>query len=273
MSKVVEDAFKRTGLAHLLVVSGYQVTLVYVALTLVFSQLLARSSWLCAKIKLKAWASGAAVLGALAFVAICGVESSSARAGIAAIFLACAHALERGGGLVQAVGVSALALMILDPGCFLSPGVQLTYAALIGICLGHRESDGPIIGFLRVCLTATVCSSVTVAIWFNQISIIGLVLNPLLGTPAALVSCNFGLAATILLLSGIDANGWILQHVVNLTAWFKQLILVCSDLPWAALALEGAGKFVVVSFLVCLVLAIFRSRLEEYLLDRGLYLG
>lgn len=155
LSEPTERAFKRLGLAHPLVVSGYQVTLVYYAVFTVLRWIAVRMRWLVLSVRVSVWCAIVGLLLSLIFVLFVGVDGASLRAGLAVIFVAFSSVLERGGGMVNAIFVSLLLISIIWPGAYLDPGVQLSYAALSGIAIGDRVCQSSWGKFFAICLFAS----------------------------------------------------------------------------------------------------------------------
>lgn len=222
LSRDTEEVFKQTGLAHLLVVSGYQVTLVYIMFAGILTRLLLSVRGLHVFIGIDLAASLMALAAACIFILICGVEGSGMRALLASCFTFIARSTERGGGFLNCMLVSLLVLSLIWPGCILEPGVQLTFAALGGICIASFRQTGVLRVFVRVCFLVSVLTSVVVLCWFGGISVMTFVLNPLFAPLISVLSCKAGFAGILLLFSGIDSGGVVIQGVVAVLSLFSE---------------------------------------------------
>lgn len=219
-----EAAFQAAGLSHLLVVSGFQVMLVYHAAERLAARLL---TW--------AMSSGAglmllpqlcALASACFFVGLCGLDGSSARAAFAGLALAVARALERPAGFAASLSTSLLALSLIWPGAILEPGIQLTYAALLGIwvgCLGSGASK--LVAFARVSFFAYLFTSIVSFFWFGMLAPAGFLMNPLAAPAASLIGCTLGLPAIALAVSGLDGQGIALRCVLAPIGWLRDTLL------------------------------------------------
>ena len=199
VSNRVEEVFRRTGLAHLLVVSGYQVTVLG---GLVLATLRIAGAGLFHRAAGRALFKAAPLLALVivwCYALFTGGDGSTLRAAVTLTFLAAARQCERGDSFFQAVGVSLFALLLIWPGAFLEPGVQLTFAALFGIGLGLSMPAHSTAGkFLAVNLCTSLATAVPVLLWFHQFSLSGLLLNPLCASVLSFVSCSLGLPALLL---------------------------------------------------------------------------
>jgi ComEC/Rec2-related protein len=228
LSLGTENAFKRTGTAHLLVVSGFQVTVVYYGVAWLVRWLLTGLARLGARVSVQLGANLGGVVASLLFVAIAWIDGASLRAALAAVFAAIGASLERGRGLIGGIGASMLGLVIVWPGSLLEPGVQLTYAALFGIAFG-RDLLSP--GGERTPLSATVgvtlgvwlLSSIVSLGWFRSFSPVGLILNPVISPLAGIVGCHGSFLGLAGYFSGIDRGGVGISAVGHTLIWVRDL--------------------------------------------------
>lgn len=241
LSDKTERAFKYAGLSHLLVFSGAQVMLVYYfVMTLCqvflrFSFAASRSAWFSLSVlyPLKKMFSILALSAALFSCLIAGFEPSSLRAAISALFLVLGNVLERSGTLLDSILVSLFVLALVWPGCYFEPGVQLTYAALLGIlCASSFDTKNFIARYALTCFFAWLFTSPICLFWFKQISFFGFFFNLLFAAPLAFFSCNLGYLALILNLVGIDPNGYVLNLCASVLGEITSLVI------WLALYLE-----------------------------------
>jgi len=249
LSIETERAFKATGLSHLLVVSGFQVTLVYYFVSGVTLAVLSRILWLFGWMPVGVVARSLGVAMSLVFVGVSGIDGSSLRAAFAAVFAVIARSLERGGGLLNGVIVSLLGVSLVWPGAVLEPGVELTYAALLGICLGRgifAGCDGitrNIRTLLGVTLGVWLLSSIVSLAWFRTFSPIGLVLNPLLAPLLGFVGCHGVFAGVVAEASGLDPRGIVLRTVGELLVMGRDLVVAVARSGVVVPELSSTGAF------------------------------
>jgi competence protein ComEC len=246
LSLGTEHAFKATGLAHLLVVSGFQVTVVFHFVAGFIGWLFARSRWLLERIPVREISAVVGLVAALGFVGISGLEGASLRAGLAAVFVVVATVLERGRGMLNGILVSLVGVSTVWPGAFLEPGVQLTYAALLGICIAAGNGK-PVASlaerirlFGRLTVIVWVCSSAIAVAWFGTIAPLGLLLNPLIAPFASVVGCQGTFLGYGAYASGLDSNGAILALVATMLEAVRDIVAWCAE--WGGVEAEFAGS-------------------------------
>ena len=264
ISERTEEAFKRSGLSHLLVLSGYQVTLVYYTIYRVISWLVLRSWRLCVLLPARRTASILALICSLVFVFFSGLEGSSVRAGLALVFVVIGASIERGGGLAGSISFSFLLLSWLWPGAYLEPGVQLTFAALFGVWLGSSFSGNFVLQYLYACFCISLCTSIVTTGWFNTFSPAGFVLNPVFAPIVSIIGCQGGLAALAALVAGLDRDGLALKAVAWLLAEVKGVVADLSKPPWVSVNLGPYSKLPVIVFLCAAAGYLFLRKIRTY---------
>ena len=258
-----EQAFKRTGLAHLLVASGYQVMLIF-GVCLAAARLLVGSFLgLQGLSHVRLMAGGMGLSGAVTFVVIVGAEPSIIRALCAAVFTVVGMCIERGGHRFNGVLFSLLCMMLVWPGCFLEASVQLTFAALCGLFLAGSEG-GLLLRYLRACTYACVATSVVSLAWFGTFSLWTFLLNPILAPVGSIVGCAGALLAMAASACGLDPSGFALDMVASALLLFRDLVMYLSEIEGMSLVLEGWQRFVFATGLAVLFSALVVMKLRAF---------
>ena len=252
--KPLIDAFNHTGTAHLIVPSGFKVT--------ILAGLVASSmKWLYDKENLgqiatllpaqrkkgrwRRWTATAVVLASIAaYTILSGAGPAALRAGIMGMLLVIAPRLDRIYNIYTALALAALLMTLLDPFSVWNAGFQLSLLGTLGISLltplfqrllgrlehlplGHHAAE-----LIAVTLSAQVATLPIFALDFKQVSFIAPLANaltvPLLGVLILLgmVICGVGLLFTPLAL----VCGWIAWPLL----WYTDHIITwCSAIPEA----------------------------------------
>src|SRR3546814_11124646 len=121
---------RRSGLAHLLSVSGLHVTAVVGAVMLLTLKLLALSPTLALRFRLTVVAAGAGALAGIAYTILTGAEVPTVRACVAAILVLIGVALGREAIPLRLVAVGALIVLLLRPQSVAGPSFQPRFAPL-----------------------------------------------------------------------------------------------------------------------------------------------
>lgn len=127
------EALRRSGLAHLLSVSGLHVTAVVGATMLLVLRLLALSPALALRWPLPVAAAGAAGVAAVGYTLLTGAEVPTVRACIAALMVLAAMMLGREAITLRLVAFGALVVLLLWPEALMGPSFQMSFAAVTAI--------------------------------------------------------------------------------------------------------------------------------------------
>ena len=247
----LRSAFNRTGVGHILAISGLHVGMVA---AFVFCAARWILSWIPFMLK-HAWASkGAALLGLLSVLGygvLAGLSPSTQRAMIMAMVLLVRFWVGRRYDWFNALGAAALVIMVVHPPAVLGISFQLSFAAVLALIAGSSafpirmggQDDSlrqrmyiRIAAFIRISILAILGTLPLVVYYFNQTSLVGLAANlvvvPLVGMViiplglAGLVGAGIGIPVlpTCCWQAGAMAMDLIRYLVESLSRW-----------PWAAI--------------------------------------
>ena len=133
------EAMRRSGLAHLLSVSGLHLTAVVGAVMLLTLKLLALSPALALRFRLVLVAAAAGALAGIAYTLLTGAEVPTLRACIAALLVLAGVALGREALTLRLVAVGAIIVLALWPEALVGPSFQLSFAAITAIVALHEN--------------------------------------------------------------------------------------------------------------------------------------
>jgi competence protein ComEC len=246
-----KEDFRRSGLSHLLAVSGENVTLLALlampVLGLFGVPLRERLLW---------------VLGLIAvYVPVAGAGPSIQRAAVMGAVGVLATLGGRRSSRLYALAVAAVVTLAVDPGVAADIGWQLSFAAVMGILLlagplrraaVARLGEGPwrrmLAEGLAVTVAATLATAPLIAFHFETLSTTTLVAN-VLAMPAVapamwLGMCSAGLAQVpgvpLGPLNGLDAL--VLAYVAQVASW-------CAAPGWAEVHVHLSGVGLVATYL------------------------
>ena len=241
----VRDAFARSGLAHLLSISGF-----HVGLLAGWVALLARILGLQ-----RAAAAVLAAVSAAAYTVFLGLPPPATRAAALVVLVALERLRQRNPRPSVLLGATAMVVLVADPWALTSVGAWLSFAALAGLVATARWSDR-VFGAralpraLATSVGATVFTAPITAFAFGSVAGAGLALNlvavPLaaLALPAVIASLAFARLMPGLAQGFAAAAGAGLDALERLATWGAAWPVghVASDgglraaLPWLLLA-------------------------------------
>ncbi|HRI35560.1 MAG TPA: ComEC/Rec2 family competence protein [bacterium] len=234
MSEELRDRFVRSGLSHLLVVSGFNVAILALALSWLFSFLPVgfRTAVVC--------------LGICGFVGLVGLDPPVVRAGITGICSYLAIAAGRSFRPLPFVLAIAVAMLAVSPDSLVfDPSFQLSFLAVGGLILlrpfflrvfrfvpgtlGIRES-------LVMTFSALVATLPVIALSFGQISLVAPLANlfaaPAVGIATVLAAINVPVAMAV------PTLGYPIGFAEDLILRFVLFVSRLGDLPFASVSVD-----------------------------------
>ncbi|MET0306244.1 MAG: ComEC/Rec2 family competence protein [Solirubrobacterales bacterium] len=229
------DDFRRSGLSHLLAVSGQNVALLAL---LALPVLAALGMPLRTRL---VWMLGLIVV----YVPLAGAGPSIQRAAIMGALSVLATLAGRRSSRLYALVIAAVALLAVEPRIVTDVGWQLSFTAVLGIVifaaplrtalggrLGTRGWRRPLVDGAAMTIAATIATAPLIAFHFEAVSILTLVAN-LLALPAVAPAMWLGmLAAAAGQVPGFPVealnavNALLLAYIAQVAAW-------CSRPSWA----------------------------------------
>ncbi|OGI30122.1 MAG: hypothetical protein A2343_04105 [Candidatus Moranbacteria bacterium RIFOXYB12_FULL_35_8] len=254
LSKSVKDNFSRTGMTHIVAVSGYNVTIIaeYLMLVGIFLGLWRRQAFYFA------------VTGIIIFVILTGLSSSAVRAGIMGVLLIWAMKNGRLANSQNAILFSACVMLLINPLLLrFDIGFQLSFLATIGIIYLYPIFENyflhlvetqqccvsTIIEILFLSLSAQIFVLPIIMFNFETLSLISLLANVLI-LPIIPFTMLFGFIA--------GASGFIFQPIALIFSWlaflplkYETLVInYLASLKYASVEMKTAWWGVVIWYII-----------------------
>jgi len=291
ISEEVKEHFIRTGIAHILAISGDHLGIVALLSCSLLIWILKRSEFLLLSISVKKWAAALTLPCILLYMFIAGGGISVIRATIMVIIFFLSILFNRDRNLLHTLALAAFLILIFSPPSLFDVSFQLSFLAVLSIlylvpCILSTLKREEILPSLKtswrwviwkyikfsflVSAVATLGTAPFVALHFNRISPIGLVTNlfaiPWVGfliVPlniiASLVSFFFYPLATFL----IQINSFFTLILLEVIALF-------ASIPFASLFISTPTAFEIILFYLLLF---FIAYLQKRKAVRYLFLG
>ena len=260
------EAMRRSGLAHLLSVSGLHLTAVVGCVMLLTLRLLALSPTLALRFRLVLVAAGAGALAGIAYTLLTGAEVPTVRACIASLLVLLAIAIGREALSLRLLAVAAIVVVLLWPESVAGPSFQLSFAAMTAILALHehprvaallaRRDEGIFAKSARI-LLALVLTGLAVEIALAPIALFHFHKSGLYGAAANVVAIPLTtfvimpLEALALLLDTVGLGApfwWLTRQSLSFLVWLAQAaasapgaVAFLAAMPRGAFALMAAG--------------------------------
>ncbi len=125
----VRDALRRSGLAHILAISGLHMAIMAGSLYWLVRVMLTLAPGIALRFPIKKWAAAAALLGAFFYLLLSGAAVSTQRAFLMSAVMLLAVMLDRPAISLRNVLIAALLILALMPESLLDVGFQMSFAA------------------------------------------------------------------------------------------------------------------------------------------------
>ena len=253
ISPETRQAFNRAGVGHLLAISGLHIGIVATVAFGLFHRLMTRFKlflW-------RAWTrKGAALLSLLpvfAYGIIAGFTPSTQRAVIMVSVFLLTFLFEREQDPFNTLALAALVILIADPPSFFSISFQLSFTAVFAIIYGfswvQKRKTAPksqikdqrrlrfvsrLVSFFLVSFFAVCGSLPLVAVYFNQISLVGLAANFIAVPLVGFLTIPLGLVALFVSPLSTTAALWCIQAgcgILTIALGVVQFFAICPSPP------------------------------------------
>lgn len=134
------DAMRRSGLTHLLSVSGLHIAAVIGAAMLLTLKLLAVSERMALRFNLVLVAAAVGAVAGVAYTALTGAQVPTVRSCIVALLVLAGIALGRDALSMRLLSVAALAILLIQPESIAGASFQLSFAAVTAIIALHSTA-------------------------------------------------------------------------------------------------------------------------------------
>jgi competence protein ComEC len=231
------EAMRRSGLTHLLSVSGLHIAAVIGAAMLLTLKLLALSERLALRFNLVLVAAGVGALAGVAYTLLTGAQVPTVRSCIVALLVLAGIALGREALSIRLLSVAALAILLIRPESLAGASFQLSFAAVAAIIALHstdwarrsfmRRDEGPIARFGRA-IAAMLATGVAVELalipfalyHFHKAGLYGIGANLVAIPLTTFVIMPLEAGALLLDLVGLGAPLWYLTGIaIDLLLW------------------------------------------------------
>ena len=260
------EAMRRSGLAHLLSVSGLHVTAVVAATMVILLRLMALSPWAALRLPLPLIAAAGGAGAGVAYTLLTGAEVPTIRSCVAAVLVLAGIAIGREAVTLRLVAAGALFVLALWPEALAGPSFQLSFAAVTAIValaewpaarrLFQPADDGflPRLGRQLLALLATgvvvEIALMPIALFhFHKAGLYGAAANIVAIPLTTFVIMPLGTIALLLDMAGLGAPAWWLAgRATALLLWIARAVAgapgavqALPAMPGAAFALMTAG--------------------------------
>ena len=285
----IQESLRKTGLAHILAISGLHMALVTLTVIWCVRFALVFIPNLALNYPIKKWAVSAGFVSATGYLMLSGAGIATQRAWVMISVMLLAVLMDRRAITMRSVAISAMIILLLNPQSLLSPGFQMSFAAVTALVAGYeflndrrrlkaddrflsisqnifvRGGSGLLTYFSGIATTSLIAGTATafIAAWhFHQVAYFGLLANLIAMPIVSIVIMPFVLFSILLIPYGLEflpltlvSSG--IEWVVGISKWVEGL----SPNGNTGL-LPKSAMFIFVVFLISV--CIFKTRLRLF---------
>lgn len=237
LSRQIEETFKKTGLYHLLVVSGYQVMVLFFLFRWISFGLLLKNCVDSGR--------GEKVTNFLSLILcfnyglLCGLEPPIKRALTFLVILVICRTTSISLSSFKLILTTAILIIVIEPGSQFTPSFHLTFGALIGFMLSRRAVVGVVY--------ASMLTSLISYLWFNELPLISVISNVFVAPIFTFLSLLGGVAAIISVeLGGFAPMFFWIEKATQASLWLLKMLPISEGsflfFPYAMILLWAASK-------------------------------
>ncbi|WP_051329446.1 ComEC/Rec2 family competence protein [Geminicoccus roseus] len=255
----VDDAIwqdmQRSGLAHLISISGLHFTLVAGVVFFLARWGLALCPPLCRRLPAQKGAAICAILACAFYLVVSGASVPAQRSFVMAVIAFSALLVDRDPISLRLLSVAAIAVLLWAPHSLLGPSFQLSFAAMVGLvalfeALARRRDRQPAAarplwhralaypqGIVATTLMATLATAPFGAWHFGTIATWGVVANMLAVPLTSFAVMPAAVIGTVLIPLGLDQPAFMVMG--EGVAWVLAIAATVAAWPHAAFAIPG----------------------------------
>ncbi len=219
--------FNRTGVTHLMSISGLHVTLISGLCAWLASFLWRRSPALLLRLPARKAGAAAAIVGALGYTLIAGFAVPAQRTFWMVTVVAIALWSGRVASPARTLALALAVVLLFDPWAVLAAGFWLSFGAVALIFVAANDDDSMLQQWLRVQWAITLGLAPAALFLFSQISIVGPLANAVAIPVVSVIVTPIALVAAILPWDALlEIASWLMQWLLHFLEW-------CASLPAA----------------------------------------
>ena len=139
ITKETNDAYKNSGLFHILSISGLHMVVMAGAVFYSVRLLLACVPFLALNFAIKKWSAVAGIFGTLGYLAISGGSFATVRSALMILVMFAAMLLERPALALRNVALAAFGILLFYPESLFDAGFQMSFAAVTALIAAYEE--------------------------------------------------------------------------------------------------------------------------------------
>jgi competence protein ComEC len=245
IDKVSEENMQRSGLQHLISISGLHVSLLAGLVFFVVRLGLALSMHLALTWPIKKIAAGVALVTIVIYMLIIGLSAPTVRSVLMTSVVLMAVILDREAITLRLVAIAAILILLIEPESLITPGFQMSFSAVAALVVFYQKSIGfwqnprwrqnifyrilfVFMGSAATTIVASIATAPLAIYHFQQLPLLSVIANALVTPIMAFVVMPASLLAYLTLPFDYLGQwmvwymGWGVEKILQIAAWVAQ---------------------------------------------------
>lgn len=273
----IEEAFKESGITHLLAVSGSNVTYIILVTKFLFNKIFGKHA-----------SNFITIFMVILFVLISGASPSVVRAGVMAIILILSEILARSPNTISTVATTAVLILLYNPLIICDVGFILSFGGTLGIIFLNQKitnwfnkkffviSENKFFKYILDMLTVTLSAQIVLlpVMWyyFNNVSFISILTNLLVGPFTGIITV-LGLITYFISLIYFPLAQLFSYSVYILISLVIKISKICAAIPYGTLLVPTPTILMIVIYYLFIYLIFNNNKTKdnkkEFLLNKN----
>lgn len=223
------EAFRRSGLAHLLAISGLHIGMVAGCVFFFVRLTLALIPQCALRYPIKKWAAICAIMVAFCYMLLAGATVPTVRAFIMTSLVLLAVIMDRSALNMRLVALAALFVMITTPEAVIGPSFVMSFAAVAALIVFYRDIGRKwlvnanayrpalrplyyLFGIIVTSIVATLATAPFSILYFNRFAMYSVLSNILAMPVMAFIVMPFGLLGTLMTKLESASHFWVIME-------------------------------------------------------------
>ncbi len=262
ISDALMESFNRSGVRHILAISGLHIGIIASNSFLLFTKILSCFTFLLWEARVQKLAALLSIFPILFYGILAGMSPSTQRAVIMIIIFLLTFPMEKEHDMINTIAIAALLILVISPPSLFSISFQLSFAAVLSIVYGLSKIEftnqklrsrwqtilQKIFLLFMVSFFATIGTLPIALYYFNQISLIGIIAN-LIAVPAiGFIVLPLEFLSIIIFPACPDLSSLCIQFCGFILSWTIDVIHILANLPFSAIKTITPSLFEIFCF-------------------------
>ncbi len=271
ISKDVMNDIRNSGLAHLISISGFHLSLASAIFFVITRFLLSRSEYLTLNYDIKKIAAVIAMFGSYFYLGLSGAPLPAERAFLMVLFILACLLFDKSPNPKRVVMSALFVMVIYNPYAVFNIGLQLSFVAIMTLILGaeilakYKENFNKIIWYFLEIIALSILIEITTLPFlmhsFQSIALLGFVANILAIPLAGFFVMPLGFLAIFLMPIALEKYVLILmKYGILLIEKIAFFVAHIDNSTWISPQLSSLGLIIAISgfFITCFTKSYFR---------------